>query len=416
MILPQLHPAQVAVQSSRARFRVIAAGRRFGKGVLGIGECVKRAAAGAHCWWLAPTFASAAFQSGWRMLEFYSSKIPGAKLQMQRRALSVGAGWVQFKTAEEPDSLRGESIDFAVVDEAAHVPHLDHIWELCLRPCLLDRKGAAWFISTPAGFNFFSTLWQGAKDKPGWASFRYPSGANPYLDAQELAEITRDMPLLVKRQEIDAEFVQLAGALFKRENVLVLEAEPPGVRWVRSWDLAWTKETTSDFTAGAKVGLTPDGTVVVAHMIHGRMEWPDAVKCISATAKVDGPAVRQGIEVVGAQAGALQTLLRDPMLVAHCLEAVQVTKDKLTRALPLVARSEQGKLAMVRGEWNQRFVDELCAFPESEHDDMVDAVTGAWSLLDTPLGFRSADVFGSGRPVGAGQFGSGATAELGTLR
>src|ERR1019366_7187324 len=146
-----------------------------------------------------------------------------------------------------------------------------------------------------------------------------------------------------RRQEIDAEFVQIAGALFKRENIKVLENVPLNVKWVRSWDLAWTEKTTSDFTAGAKVGMTPDGTVVVADMVHGRMEWPEAVRCIARTAQQDGKVVRQGIECVGAQAGALQTLLRDPMLVGYQLSPIEVHKDKLTRALPLVARSEQGK-------------------------------------------------------------------------
>jgi len=320
------------------------------------------------------------------MLEFYSKHIPTARIHLQRRALMVGEGWVQFKTAEEPDSLRGESIDFVVVDEAAHTPQLQMIWELCLRPCLLDRKGAAWFISTPSGFNYFNTLYHRSRDNVHWHSFQYASECNPYLDKDELLDIIRDMPALVKRQEIDAEFVQLAGALFKRQNIKVIEAVPPNIRWVRSWDLAWTEKTTSDYTAGAKVGLAPDGTIIVADMVVGRMEWPEAVRCIANTARLDGPAVRQGIEVVGAQAGALQTLLRDPLLVSYSFQPIEVHRDKLTRALPLVARSEQGKFAVVRGSWVPAFIDQLCSFPESEYDDMVDATTGAWSLIENPTG------------------------------
>lgn len=285
--------------------------------------------------------------------------------------------------------MRGESIDFVVVDEAAHVQHLQTIWELCLRPCLLDRKGGAWFISTPKGFNYFNALYGKCRSDLAWASFKFSSEANPHLDKQELAEIAKDMPALVKRQEIDAEFVQLAGAMFKRDSIRVLEEEPRDVQWVRSWDLAWTEETTSDYTAGAKVGLMRDGTIVVAHIVHGRMEWPEAIGCIASTARVDGPNVRQGIECVGAQAGALQTLLRDPKLVAYPFQAVQVIKDKLTRALPMIARAEQNKFAVVRGSWVQKFIDELCSFPEGEHDNMVDAVTGAWTLIERRSEFQS---------------------------
>ena len=322
------------------------------------------------------------------MLEFYASKIPGARLHLQRRALVMpGGGFVQFKTAEEIDSLRGESIDFAVIDEAAHLRELQMLWELCLRSCLLDRKGAAWFISTPSGYDYFHDLFQRGKNgDPGWASFQFSSTANPYLDSQELQEIGHDMPALVRRQEIDAEFVQLTGALFKRDAVCVLESEPSGVRWVRAWDLAFTTKTTSDFTAGVRVGMMEDGTVVIADVVRGRWEWPQAVRTISTTATADGVTIQQGIEVVGAQVGALQTLMADPLLVGLAFNPITVHADKLTRALPVVARCEQGKLAIVRAGWNKDFLDELSAFPETKHDDQVDAVSAAFTLLSQPTG------------------------------
>jgi predicted phage terminase large subunit-like protein len=387
IILPSLHPTQVEVQTSPARFKVVCAGRRWGKGVLGIGECVRRAAARQHCWWIAPSFSSAAYQAGWRILEFYASKLRGARLHLQRRALVMpGGGWLQFKTAEEADSLRGESIDFVVIDEAAHIRDLKNLWELCLRPCLVDRKGSAWFISTPYGHNYFHDLFQrGRNSERGWASFQFPSTANPYLDAQELEEIGRDMPALVRRQEIDAEFVQLTGALFKRDAIRILESEPVGVRWVRAWDLAFTTRTTSDFTAGVRVGMMADGTIVVADVVRARLEWPAAVRMIASTAQMDGITVPQGVEVVGAQVGALQTLLADPLLAGLTFRPVQVHADKVTRTLPVVARCEQNKLAVVRAGWNKTFLDELAAFPESKFDDQVDAVAAGFQLLGGSL-------------------------------
>ena len=383
MILPALHPAQIQVQTHSARFKVIAAGRRWGKGVLGLGESVLRASTGKRVWWIAPSFASAAYQAGWRMLEFYSSKLAGSNLHLQRRMLSLpGGGFVQFKTAEEADSLRGESVDFAVIDEAAHIRDLQGIWELCLRPCLVDTRGDAWFISTPNGHNYFHDLFQrGTQHSPGWASFQFASTSNPFLDKGELEEIGRDMPVMVRRQEIDAEFVQLAGALFKREAIRILEALPAVSRWVRCWDLAFTTKTTSDFTVGLKCGLTADGTIVVADVVRGRFEWPQAVRIIAETATLDGPEVSQGVETVGAQVGALQTLLADPSLLGLVFSPVTVHADKTTRALPVVARAEQGKLAIVRGGWNQDFIDELCSFPEARHDDQVDSLSAACSML-----------------------------------
>jgi predicted phage terminase large subunit-like protein len=382
--LPPLHQSQTTIQQSNARFRVCSCGRRFGKGILGIGESFRRGILGGKCRWVAPSYQSDSMQSGWNVATVLAGQIPGVTVHLQRRVIdfsALGGGWLQFKTAEEPDGLRGEGIDFVVFDEAAHVPQLETMWEQCVRPSLMDRRGHAWFISTPKGFNYFNTLYQRAKTDPEWAAFKFPTSANPTIAADEIAALRASLPELVARQEIDAEFVTLAGALFRRDNVIVLEHEPTGLRWVRSWDLAFTEKTTSDYTAGAKVAMDSEGRIIIADMVHMRAEWPAVVRTIANTARLDGPAVQHGIEVVGAQVGALQTLLRDPMLSGYVFRPIEVTKDKLTRALPLVARSEQGKLAVVRGAWTQGFLDELCSFPDGQHDDQVDAADGALQML-----------------------------------
>ncbi len=314
-----------------------------------------------------------------------AAQIPGATVHQQRRQIdfaALGGAWLQFRTAEEPDALRGEGIDFVVFDEAAHVPALQTIWEQCVRPSLMDRRGSAWFISTPKGHNYFSTLYNRGRDlEKDWACFHYSTHDNPTIPADEIEAMKRDMPALVARQEIDAEFVQLAGALFKREDIRILDTEPTGLRWVRSWDLAFTVKTTSDFTAGARMGIASDGTVILADMVHGRMEWPQVVRLIADTARMDGGNVRQGVESVAAQVGMVQTLMSDPMLAGFGFSPIQVHKDKISRALPLIARAEQGKFALVRGPWNKMFLDEAAAFPDGVHDDMVDAATAGLHML-----------------------------------
>jgi predicted phage terminase large subunit-like protein len=393
--LPAFHSAQIEIADDQARYKVVAAGRRFGKGILGIAAAFRYASRGGKARWIAPSYASDSYQSGWNWAKELAGQIPGVDVHLQRREINfsdVGGGWLQFKTAEEPDSLRGEGIDFVVFDEAAHIDGLETMWEQCVRPSLMDRRGDAWFISTPNGFNYFNDLFLRSRDQQDWSSFQFATSANPHIDYDEIAELRKTLPALVARQEIDAEFVQLAGALFKRQNIRILEDEPigapwgQGAQWVRSWDLAFTEKTTSDWTAGIKMCLSQDGTVIISDIVSGQMEWPDAVRCIANTAIMDGRSVRQGIECVSAQVGVLQTLLRDPLLLAHTFIPIEVHRDKLTRALPLVARSEQGKLAIVRGSWNQKFLDELCAFPEGLHDDQVDACSGGMTLLATPTG------------------------------
>jgi predicted phage terminase large subunit-like protein len=397
IILPRLHAAQIQIVDTPSRFKVIAAGRRFGKGILGTSELFKRGIMGKKCRWISPNYASDSFQSGWAMAVNLANQIPGVRVHLQRREFNfkeLGGAWLQFRTAEEPDSLRGEGIDFAIFDEAAHVKGLKEIWEQSVRPSLMDRKGGAWFISTPKGFNFFNELFNRGRNKEkDWASFHFTSHDNPNIAPEEIEALKKDMPALVARQEIDAEFVQLAGALFKRENIIVIENEPPGLRWVRAWDLAFTTKTTSDFTAGGKMAMDSNGMIILSDVVHGRMEWPDALKAIANTSRIDGPQVRVGIESVGAQVGMIQELLRDPTLANVAIQPIEVKGDKLFRALSLIARSEQKKFAIVRASWNMKFLDELCSFSgdKDEHDDMVDMATSGLKMISDPTGaFSSA--------------------------
>ena len=386
IVLPPLHRAQHQIRLDPRRFRVVSAGRRFGKGILGVGESFRRGIAGAKCRWVSPSYASDSFQSGWSCAARLASQIPGVSVHLQRKQFdfsALGGGWLQFKTAEEPDGLRGESLDFVVFDEAAHIPDLEPTWEQCVRPSLMDRKGGAWFVSTPRGFNYFQKLFLRHRDEPDWASFQFPTGANPHIDPAEIEAMRRSLPALVARQEVDAEFVQLAGALFKREHFALAEELPACSRWVRSWDLAFTTKSSSDYSVGAKVGLAPDGRLCVADVVRLRAEWPQVIRVIADTARLDGPSVLQGVECVGAQVGALQTLTADPMLAGLSFRPVPVDKDKLTRALPLLTRAEQGKLVLRRAHWTQALVDELCAFDGTGkgHDDQVDALSGSLALL-----------------------------------
>src|SRR6516162_3602209 len=215
--LPKFHDAQIEIADSRARFKVVAAGRRFGKGVLGISAAFRAASRGKHCRWIAPSYASDSYQSGWRMAAAFAAQLP-VEIHLQRREFDfapLNGGWLQFRTAEEPAALRGEGIDFVVFDEAAHIDGLEEMWEQSVRPSLLDTRGDAWWISTPYGFNFFNSLFlRGNAEKvedrvPNWKSFQFPTSANPTIDPLEILEMRKSLPALVARQEVDAEFVQL---------------------------------------------------------------------------------------------------------------------------------------------------------------------------------------------------------------
>ena len=369
--LPSLHPAQLAIAKDQTRFKVLSCGRRWGKTRLAAALSIKRAIEGGHIMWVGPSYQIA--EVGWRAIEFLGKQIPGAHITDRR--LTVNNGWIQVRSADSEGGLRGEGLDLLIVDECAHIRNFGAVWEQELRPSLSDRKGGAMFISTPKGFNHFADLFAMANSNIDWRSWQLPTSSNPYIDPLEIDAAKSTLPALVFRQEYEAEFVQLAGALFRREyfgySDGAIVAAP-----TRHWDLAASTKTQADYSVGCLGGMDADGNVHVLDIVRGRWEWPALIRIIRDTALSDGPGVSQSIETAGTQKGLLDLLLAEPMLAGIAFRGVTPTQDKITRAQPLLARAEQGKLFLKRAEWNAALIDEFCAFPEVEHDDQVDAVSG----------------------------------------
>jgi predicted phage terminase large subunit-like protein len=377
--LPPLHPGQHAIRTSPARFKIIAAGRRWGKTRFASALELAIALHRGRCWWVAPTYPIASI--AWRQFKVLAQQIPGTEIREVERSLTFASGgFVQMKTADSPSGLRGEGLDMVVVDEAAHVLNWDEVWLQALRPSLSDRRGKAMMISTPKGHNHFYELYQQAEHSEEWARWHFPSWTNPYLERSEIEAAQAQLPALVFRQEYGAEFVQLSGAMFRREFFTLVDELPEQGRWVRFWDLAASQKTSADFTVGAKVGFH-EGTLMIADVVRGRWEWPDVLKIIRQTALMDGPGVGVGIEDVGVQKGLYQMLRREPLLAGIAIRPIKVVTDKITRANPWLARAEQGQIVLKRASWNAAFLDEVCAFPETAHDDIVDSISGAVQMV-----------------------------------
>jgi phage terminase large subunit-like protein len=126
-----------------------------------------------------------------------------------------GGGFVAVRSADNPDSLRGEGLDFVVMDECAFMK--TEAWTEAIRPSLSDRQGKALFISTPKGRNWFWENYQhGLAGDEGWASFSFPTASNPYIAQVEIEAAKRDLPEIIFRQEYLAEFIESDGAVFRR--------------------------------------------------------------------------------------------------------------------------------------------------------------------------------------------------------
>lgn len=236
-----LHPAQFQIHADPSRFRVVAAGRRFGKTMLATAECLSVAMAGGRAWWISPTYKMS--EVGWRPIRKSGAALGVQIKKVDREIIFPGGGTVAVRSADNPDSLRGEGLDFAVLDECAFMQK--EAWTEALRPALSDRLGRALFISTPKSRNWFWEHYQkGISGEEGWASFTFPTSANPYILPSEIEAARRDLPEMIFRQEYLAEFLEGEGQVF-RNIPACMNAVPgdhtghnvvAGVDWAKSND------------------------------------------------------------------------------------------------------------------------------------------------------------------------------------
>ena len=218
----RLTKPQTKIYDDPARFRVIVAGRRFGKTFLSTAEILSKAlsAKDQHVWYVAPTY-KAAKEIAWDML---LSQIPATYVvKKNESALTIvllNGSTISLKGAEKPDNLRGRSLDFVVLDEFADMRK--EAWFEVIRPSLSDRVGSAVFIGTPKGRNHFYDLYgKGVDGDDGWSAHQYTTIEGGNVPPEEIESAKADLDTRTFQQEYEAQFVNYSGIIyygFKREE------------------------------------------------------------------------------------------------------------------------------------------------------------------------------------------------------
>jgi hypothetical protein len=204
----KLKPPQLQVFLSPERFRLLVAGRRFGKTFLALTELLRAALGpGRIAWYVAPSYKQAK-RIVWGPLKqltrpYWASKPSETDLRIEL----AGGGTIAVRGADAYDSLRGEGIDFVVLDEYASMAPA--AWQSVLRPMLADRLGEALFIGTPQGFNHFYDLYNEAAGRRGWSVFRFSTEQGGNVPKEELASAASEMDERLYRQEFRASFEEL---------------------------------------------------------------------------------------------------------------------------------------------------------------------------------------------------------------
>lgn len=211
----RLSEAQAKVFRSPARFRVVCAGRRFGKTHLAIATALKTALEGSGrvVWFVAPSYRQAA-QIGWKILKSLVPKNNSRKTNETDLSIELHNGSViALRGADNYDSLRGVGLDGLVLDEFADMS--PDAWFEVLRPALSDRQGWALFIGTPKGFNHFHTLWTKAYLMDGWEAFQFTTLDGGRVPPEEIEAARAELDPRSFRQEYEASFESMSGLVYQ---------------------------------------------------------------------------------------------------------------------------------------------------------------------------------------------------------
>jgi len=210
-----LSTAQQTIADSTCRFRVVVAGRRFGKTHLAIRElCYHAKEPNKEVWYVAPTYRQSK-QIVWRKLKHklqdlrWAKKINEAELTITLKNNST----ISLKGADNADSLRGVGLDFMVMDEFADID--EEAWYEVLRPTLADKQGKALFIGTPKGIgNWAHDLYTMPQENSSWASFQFTTIDGGNVKAEEILAAKQDLDERTFRQEFMATFETYAGRIY----------------------------------------------------------------------------------------------------------------------------------------------------------------------------------------------------------
>jgi hypothetical protein len=260
----KLKPPQLEVFLSPHRFRLLVAGRRFGKTYLAQTELLRAASGpGRIAWYVAPTYKQAK-RIAWNSLKEMSRPFwAGRPSETDLRIELASGGTVALRGADAYDSLRGEGLDFVVLDEFASMA--PEAWSSVLRPMLADRMGEALFIGTPQGFNHFYDLYTEAAARPDWAVFRFTTEEGGNVQRAELESAAREMDARLYQQEFRASFEELRSGRVYWGFDRKLDVQP--VEYDERFELCWTLDFNIEPASSLICQVIHDRVVVLDEIV-----------------------------------------------------------------------------------------------------------------------------------------------------
>lgn len=393
----KLHAKQAEVFNSTARFKVVAAGRRGGKSYLSAVMLFIKALEdtnrfgiplkGKEVWYVAPTL-NQGRDIMWNVLKEMGKNVIQSTHENTSTITLVNGRTIKVKGSDRPDTLRGVSLSYVVLDEYASMK--PEVWDMIISPALADTRGEALFIGTPAGKNHFYDLWNEATTDldDEWEAFQFNSLDNPLISAEELEKARLRMSAEAFRQEFEASFAATGGGAFRESDFVFKEESPEQGGIYITVDPAGfgtgdgmvkSIRKRLDESAIAVVEVSTAGWFV-HDIIHGRWGIREtSLQIIRAAQKYRPIAV--GIEK-GSLKNAIMPYLEDQMrrtgIYPSIVELTHGGKKKQERILwSLQGRMQNGRVFFKKGaSYMKELSQQLLDFPNPmTHDDLIDALS-----------------------------------------
>ena len=384
-----LLPWQQQVFADTTRFKVIAAGRRCGKSRLAATALIIEALKcppGSAVLYVSPTMGQSR-QIIWDLLLDLGREVITSSHVNNLDITMINGARIYVRGADRPDTLRGVSLTFAVLDEVADIK--PEAWEQVIRASLSDKKGRAMFIGTPKGRNWFYDLFKlgQAEDDADWKSWHFTTKDNPLIDPTEIESAKKTLSSFAFKQEYLASFDNAGSNIF-REEWLKYGEEPNTGSYFIAVDLAGFEEVAKqaanakkrlDESAIAIVKVTEDGKWFVKEIEHGRWDVRETAAKILMKIRDYRP-LSVGIErgsLKNAVLPYLSDLMRKNNVYAHIIDLTHGNRKKADRIIwSLQGRFEHGRIVLNQDEDWDSFTDQLLMFPaQGVHDDLPDALS-----------------------------------------
>lgn len=385
---------QIEILNSPAKRKIIRAGRRAGKTVLSAILAAKKFSNGGRVLYAAPTQEQT--ERFWHTVRILLQGLIDAGLVVKNETLKTiervrTEQRIKAKTAWNSDTLRGDYCDLLILDEMQLIDEM--AWEEVGQPMLIDNDGDAVLIYTPPSHRsrsmskardktYMAKLFKKAQaDTTGrWKAFHFTSFDNPFISRTAIDEISKDMTSVSYKQEIMAEDIEdIPGALWKRKwfDEFRKDEIPELAKIVVAIDPATTSKATSDEVGIVCAGIGIDGRYYVLADRSGIMS-PDAWgnRAINLYKEFNADRI---IAEVNNGGDLVETVLRT--IEPHIsYTGVVASRGKITRAEPVAAMYEQGKVSHI-GNFEE--LETQCSeyIPGDKSPDRMDALVWAITYL-----------------------------------